>query len=959
MCFPVIIDSPAHRSPQLRRNSEMPTAFVPPVSTRLLPLVAGLWATLPVLALASSGFEPTLGNALNPDRIDTVPARDPDGVDALSHQRSPSGLLYLWPTVPPEFRTSASGWQYTGHLELGAGAVFGDEDSAWWNEYKDLQTGPYLNNFQFQARQPDRALFFEAFGAAPGYRDQFFGIEAGRYNDWKVELFYNEIPHVYTTTYRSLWTNPGSDYLRLGGGLRPGGVTVRPRNNTAAAVNTAVTNATNATQAQLQGVLSALEPTELMVTRSKGGLLVEKLLTNSWRAYGSFQSEHRDGARPFGAVFGGGGGGGNVEIPESIDYTTTDLLGGVRYDDYRNNLVLEVSASMFRNHSDTLTFENPLLIAVNAGVGGPTALSPNKFTTGTFDLYPNNDYYNLRGEYGRWLPSLWNGRFTAVVSLSRYEQNDNLISPTQDSLNGGLINGVPTANAWNTTAALSQQTAEAEIQTALVDLGLTLRPTDKLDLKGQVRWYDTDNKTSYFACNPLTGQLGRLLNDGSGAAIAYPSLVARNNPRGTSVNAYDNADCNLNQILALGLVPAAGNVNIRNVPYAYSRLNLNLSGDYRVTQGQTLTFNVGREQYQREYRERDETWEDSLELGWVNRAFKFGTLRLSGEVARRRGDGYNIHAATEASSAALGPEPVAGDVRTWLHAPTLLRKYDIADRDLLDLNGRLILTLRDDLDLGLSLQYQDTTYPNSEYGRVDHQNLGTANLELNWQPSSRLGLYGWYTYQRGTLEQQGVQPAAVAPGCTIGTRYYFFSNGTVATTARPPAGTQLIGSTMVSAANWASVCGMPAALSPTFPTSLNWDTRSEDTTNVFGAGVFLDLRWARFTLDYSYLNGVTAIDYSANMRALGVVNAAQLGLIGSGMPDLTTTQQILEANLIIPVNKQLALRTLYRYEMGTVDDWHYNGVEANPVPANNAVYLDAGTQDYSTSFVALLLQLSF
>lgn len=134
---------------------------------------------------------------------------------------------------------------------------------------------------------------------------------------------------------------------------------------------------------------------------------------------------------------------------------------------------------------------------------------------------------------------------------------------------------------------------------------------------------------------------------------------------------------------------------------------------------------------------------------------------------------------------------------------------------------------------------------------------------------------------------------------------------------------------------------------------------SEDRSSVFGFGLFYDAIKARFTLDYSYLSGVTKIDYQYGSSALGLTNPQQLALIGTGFPDLDTTQHILEANLIVPVNKQLAVRTLYRYEAGNLDDWHYAGVAGNPVPANNAVYLDSGTQNYSTSFVALLLQLSF
>ena len=46
-------------------------------------------------------------------------------------------------------------------------------------------------------------------------------------------------------------------------------------------------------------------------------------------------------------------------------------------------------------------------------------------------------------------------------------------------------------------------------------------------------------------------------------------------------------------------------------------------------------------------------------------------------------------------------------------------------------------------------------------------------------------------------------------------------------------------------------------------------------------------------------------------------------------------------------------------ETGSVEDWHYNGVESNPVPLANAVYLDASAEDYDAHVVGLFLQVSF
>ena len=61
---------------------------------------------------------------------------------------------------------------------------------------------------------------------------------------------------------------------------------------------------------------------------------------------------------------------------------------------------------------------------------------------------------------------------------------------------------------WNTTGALSRSSADARIDTTLVDLAIILNPARALAVKGKVRYFDTDNSTEFFACNPLTGQWG-------------------------------------------------------------------------------------------------------------------------------------------------------------------------------------------------------------------------------------------------------------------------------------------------------------------------------------------------------------------------------------------------------------------------------------------------------------------
>ena len=53
----------------------------------------------------------------------------------------------------------------------------------------------------------------------------------------------------------------------------------------------------------------------------------------------------------------------------------------------------------------------------------------------------------------------------------------------------------------------------------------------------------------YLSCNPLTGQWGRILNDGSGTSILTANTTPGANPAGTPATAYDAARCNLAAVL--------------------------------------------------------------------------------------------------------------------------------------------------------------------------------------------------------------------------------------------------------------------------------------------------------------------------------------------------------------------------------------------------------------------------
>ena len=894
-------------------------------------LTLGVSLLLAAPARDAAGQQAPPGNALNPRTSASVEPADPEGIGIVVGSRSPTGLLTIAPTLKQTPTTTSSGARYLANFELGAAGFGGDRLAGKYREYKDLDSGAYANNFAVMFEQPKNNFHFDAVGGGLARSDQFYGVDLGGYNRWRVRGYFSETPHVFTSTYRTLWTGLGSDTLTLAG-LTPGGIT----------------NA-NTTQTAMLSVINSEPGSDVSLGRQKSRARLDLNLPRDWKAYASYTHERREGSRPFGAVFGGGGGGGNLEVPELINYGTDDFVAGLQMAKRLTNLTIQMSASMFGNEIDTLTFQNPLFITTNTIAG----VAPTTFTEGQIDLYPDNSAINFRAEVAQKLPNFFRSRVTGIVALGRFSQDDALLPWSIQPLTGGTINGVSTAGLWNTTGALTQTTADRQIDTLLADVGILMNLTPDLTLRGKFRSYDTDNSGSFLACNPQTGQWGRLLNNGSGGSFVTPNLGAGNNPAGTVATGYNGTGCSLDATRALGLTPSAGDVPIRTAPYEYGQVNATVSADYRLTRASNVELGYERENFRRPYREREKTGEDKFRIGYVNRDFSAGSLRVFYERGSRRGSDYIAAPLADFYSSSLGATPVANgtNMTTFLRNVDQMRRFDVADRDQNAFTVRFNHGIGSTLDASVGLQVKDQDYPDSGFGRNGEQRLVTPSVELNWQMSATANAYAHYSYQTGRLEQAGVQTSGT---CTMGNTYFFFSDGTAQNNATgiaptPPAGTTLVGTERVLASNWNTVCGMSSPTSPLFTTSRTWTTAQKDHNNMGGLGFRYELGPVLAEVNYMRSNGRTSVTYEYDATVLGL-NAAQVGLAGDGYPDLVFKQDVADVSAVVPIARRLSLRLLYRYERADLRDWHYEGIDVNAMPANNSAYLDVGDASYKTHF---------
>ncbi len=954
------------------------------------------WGAGSALADSGVGVDTALGNALNtPGRASVPRPLDPDGADSV--RRSPSGQLYGLPEErsADDITKSASGWEYSGNFEAGLIGGTAGEKNALFRKYKDLSNGLALNYFEFEGDKPNTANFVQAFGGGAGQNDQFYGLQLGRYNDWKLKLFYTETLHVFSDNWKSLFNGEGTGNLTTGlpaptmvisGNPTIGAVPLvacsaaapcwsyagQTYSNVAAlaAINGIVGTANASTGVMpasgttpqsnmakaIADKLAAMTESELSLVRKKGGARADVTLTDNWKGYAIYSQERRTGARPFAMNEANI----STEIAEPIDYTTHEFLGGLQYADALTQANLRASVSLFRNNISTLNVQYPLLSAV----------TPNGvIQTATYDLYPDNSAFNLKGEFARSLPNFYKGRFNASFSWGSSREDDALLAPISAAQSAQLAaagitkwtgtsigyaaNSALVSN-WNSTTALSQQTANQRIDNKLLDLGLSVRPVDDLSIKGSLRYFDSANKGGYVAYNPLTGQFGRGFVDGNG--LGNQDLVVGLAPGatpGTAGSCYVPPGSSSNALIATcqfglaGAVATGANIPVFGQARSTKQMNYGLSADYELSRTSSLNASLEREDFNRDFREREKTWEDKLKLGYVNRALGDTTLRTSIETDRKRGGDYRfrtfedlgtglpgLDVATQIANAGKLGYPVLA-ANLFNRYSYYFRKYDQADRDQNIFNARLNIMARDDLDLGATFQLKNINYPDSFYGQeTDRQN--SLTLDLNYQPTSGQTFYAFYSYQQGkkAMSLNSGVASLVNTGCTA-------------------ANLALYG--------YSACADNVGGNNGTRPLTSSWSSDTDDRNNMLGLGFQSQIGASRLGIDYTYSSSSTGISYTYGDTALSNVAATQAAaalLAGSALPNMTFVQQTLNFNFLIPISKKLSVRLFDRLEIGQVTDWHYDGVIKGAVANydSGTLLLDAGPQNYRSNVIGFLVQ---
>lgn len=814
------------------------------------------------------------GNSLDPTGWEPFMVADPRGMSWLhpGQLRTPSGVLYPYPYEVPggdkageadaADEAGKTDWSHFGLLKFGYLSTAGDADNGFFRRYADWGNGPVLALAAFSASNRKTGSFVELRGSRISQDDQYFRLRAGRYGYSRFEFFHRATPHVLATTAYPLWNGVGTTRLTLPPGI-----------------------ATGSSQQALRDAMGERPRQTLATTRRGTGASWEGAAVPHWIGYAGVTRERREGTRAWGGPMylsyfftapgpGGIGApsvpgrfGGQYETVRPVDSTTTDIRLGLRNKGGAMGWALDFSlhGSFFRNHKDHLEFQVPFGVAP-----GTTSM----INGGTWSLEPDNDYYGLQLKASHPL-KFWSGTLSLSASWASMRQDDALQAPLDPEFcpDGASIGASGIAcSDWNTVAALSRTSAQARIDTMLVDVRTDFRPNAALGLYAHLRRYDEDNKTRYTMHNPLTGQYGYVAENGSVAVLipepAFLGLFKPGDPAYQSVHAQ-----------------------VANIPFSYDRLDFELGGSYDLAEHGTLGLRYRFERRTPRVRERERVDDHRLELDWDGKVFGDATLRLGYEAGMRSGGLYDPNPYIDAYSPSL-PGYVPPAVGNPAFTVAQMRKYDLGDLRSGKLKAILVMPIGIDATLSATLHGARRHY-RTAIGRQSFDTIG-ADAAWDWSPSPGTSISGYAGYQGSRLKSGNV------------------NDNEALTFSSPGQADMQFGG-------------------PFYPLANYW-TESDEERNVnagaylrhaFSPRVRLDLGY-----DFAYSRGVNRYDY-ASLAAISTVYSRILdeASIGDRFPDNIYRTHELTAKLDLALTGNIDLGLFCKYQRGRFFDWHLAGFD--------------------------------
>jgi len=664
-------------------------------------------------------------------------------VIALSLAYTPGAWAQEPPAASPEAPTTPpipslfEKWKI--QLDLGGRDydLYGDHPGKFL-QYRDITRGFYVNGAGLRYESSDSPYLFRFNASNIREVDETIQADVWKVGKFRTTFLWDRLPFFYsngTSLFQS--TSPGN--LVVSAPLRAaiqGIVDGQPPQN--------ITPSTGAALASLlRQELSARTPSDLRVKYDQAGLR-QTVRFGRLELHFLAKTTFNRGTRPHGAgTFARqpvGPLGDGVwealasELPEPVQYRTTDIKVGGVVSGVKWRFGFDYGLTLFRNNVGTLTYQNPFRVtdAVGANAAGvPTpgsAIGRNRFVTQQLALPPDTDYHRITAWWGVDLPH--NTQFRGLFSWGQSSQNDPFLPFTQNTAlvgtGPGFANNLPPGTSVLNTSSLPQKSLNGQVRNLNYDSTLVSKPWKNMVFRVQYRNEDMKNKS------PI---------------ITFPGFSRFGESHWVEALDYYN-------------------VPIRNYPTSFVRQDAIGSWEWAITPWITWNAEYQYENWRRTFRDVPHTSENSIRGRFdvkLPRKIKF---EIDYTFANREPDFYrtvpmvfnpNINSDLSIVTSnvpglnfQMGPGYLVSNSTQF--DPTVplefsqLRRYDEADRKRYDGKAALDVPFGDKVSLSLSYRHTRDNYGKGFYG-LQHDLNASVDSEVTFSVGERTFLFVDYSRQ--------------------------------------------------------------------------------------------------------------------------------------------------------------------------------------------------------------------
>jgi MtrB/PioB family decaheme-associated outer membrane protein len=391
------------------------------------------------------------------------------------------------------------GWYFNGDVEVGGRAFierppsgFGrapapdnwltprtTDSRAKFEEYGERPPGFFVDHVWLGAGTRDGIYSVDIWATAIGFNNQSYYASLVKVGEHYLSVGWDQTPHLISTSAKTIYQGVGTTNLTIDNALQAN-LQANSQNATASGA-AGVTARTN-----IEGFINNAERSLTLETRrDKASGEYRYAPDGNWEFKVDYSNEHRTGTRPLSMNWGSGFGAtpgfptNFVETIRPIDDRTQNVNAMLQYagnTPWGKRWVSNVkySGSFYDNSLKYYDADNPFcltcLTGAGAGARGPDILR--------MSLEPSNMANAVTWTNAVDMP--WQGRYTGTVQYNMMRQND----PFVNTATNGLV-----------PAPLPETSANAQINTLLVNNVLTTQVSKDVKWTLRYRFYDVDNRT--------------------------------------------------------------------------------------------------------------------------------------------------------------------------------------------------------------------------------------------------------------------------------------------------------------------------------------------------------------------------------------------------------------------------------------------------------------------------------